>query len=379
MDVLRSLCLGMTFLGGLPVADSLDAAPFVLGAPRPWAARIADSRAAIIATPAADGDQSGWKIEKCLRDLTGAVTAGNIIHPLPAPSVKHPAVLLLARRDGVLEPVPLSAAAISYLQTLPGAGEPLEKRLAHAFQYLDADDRSVAEDAFAVLANCSGPELRRHKSLLPAEKLRSLVKAETTPSAETGFYAYLLGLAGNSGDAAVIRRRLQQTDNGLAQGVAGLVGGYLLLTGDKGLAELEAKFLVNKNRSPIFVAAFFESLQTLSREHPQLFSQERLRQTASYGLQRTDAADLAIGFLAGQRTWKALPEVAKLLRSGDPEPVRRRAVQVTVVRYLIACRRDASASEQARIKAARLLGQIAQTDADLLRRAERIAGTPPRN
>ena len=374
MDVLRLACLGMTFLSMSP---SADAAPFVLGAPRSLAARIADSRAAVIATPAGDESTDGWRVETCLHDVTGAVAAGDVIHPTPAPSPDHPAALLLARRDRRLEAVPLTAAARDYLEELPSKSRAIEQRLPYAFSHLDHRDRIVCADAFATLACVSGVQLRRCAERFPVETLRTLVSSDETSDERAGFYAYLLGLAGQRRDAALIRHRLDGTDNGLATGAAGLIAGYLLLTGEEGLAELEGTILMANRRTPIFVAALYEALQTLGREHPELFSPERLRQTARCGLNRTDSVDLAIGYLASQRDWEALPEVSGALGSDDPDPVRRRAVRIAAARFLMACRRDSDASPARRAQAVELLQRLAEVDADLVRRAQRIAGGPP--
>lgn len=377
MDVLRLACLGMTFLAGSFVASSLTAAPFVWGAPRPLAERISDSRAAVIAVPAGDAVADGWRVEHCLHDVTGAVERGDVIHPTPAPSRKYAAALLLARRDHVLEPVPLSVPARDYLEKLPATNEPIEQRLRHACSHLEAADPLIAQDAFTVLGRFGVAELRRHRSLLPVESLRALVRSPDTPADRVGLYAYLLGLLGNQEDAALIRRRLDAPVDGLATEIPGLIAGYLLLAGGEGLAELEGNVLLAGRRSPLFVAAFYESLQTLEREHPELFSPERLRQTARCGLNRTDAADLAIGYLAGRRAWRALPEVCEALEASDPDSDRRRAVRIAAVRFLMECRRDTAAAPALRSQAADLLQQLAQADGDLVRRAERIAGGPP--
>ena len=356
----------------LSTATTLGA-PFVLGAPQPFATRIANSRAAVIALPTAE-DPGVWQVETCLHDTTGAVHVGEKIRPIPAPPAETRIALLIACSDRTLESVPLSPDGRAYLAELPATDVALDERIAYAVAHWDHDDPAIAQDAFAAIGALSASQLSQHAKLLPRAELADLIKSPATPSDHVGFFAYLLGLAGTSEDANVIRQRLDSELEGLAAGVPGLVAGYLLLTGSQGLAELEGNFLLAGRGSPFVVAAFFEALQTLAREHPDQFSTERFYEAACCGLNREDSADLAISFLAHQRAWHMLPRVAERLDSRDPDIDRRRAVRIAAVRFLIECQRDVDAAPAERGRAQQWLQHLSHSDGDLIRRAQRISG-----
>lgn len=373
MDVLRLLWLGILLMSvSLSTATTLGA-PFVLGAPQPWATRIGSSRAAVIAVPTPE-ESAVWRVETRLHDTTNAVCVGEMIRPIPAPPSGTEIALLIACSDRTLESVPLSPDSRAYLAELPPSDAPVSERIAYAVAHWNHEDSAIAQDAFATIGAFSAKQLSQHGNLFSRAELANLIENPRTPSDQVGFFAYLLGLSGTAEDAPVIRQRLESELEGLASGVPGLVAGYLLLTGSEGLAELEGNFLLAGRGSPFVVAAFFEALQTIAREHPDRFSSERFYEAASCGLNRDDSADLAIGFLAHQRAWHMLPRVAERLNSRDPDMDRRRAVQIAAVRFLIECQRDTDAAPAERDRAQRWLQQLARIDGDLIRRAQRISG-----
>src|SRR5690606_30821125 len=121
-----------------------------------------------------------------------------------------------------------------------------------------------------------------------------------------------------------------------------------------GLAEIESDVLIQQPHKPMLVAAFFEALQTLEREFPDLFPASRLRQIALRGMEHAETADLSIGFLASRRDWQALPNVTNVLQYPDTNSDRQRALHVAVVQYLLECERDTDASTGARAQATRM-------------------------
>ena len=374
MDVRRVvIALGLFALASSNVA----AAPFVPGLPQSLSQQIAAARAAVVARPVdATGPKAGWVVEKILRDATGSVVAGKIIHPEPTPSNVTPRVLLISNADRTVTIVPLSDAATTYLAKLPAVDAPIEERLQFVAGHLGASDRVIAEDAYAELSRLSREELEERRDRLPVDRLRGLLDDPETPADRLGLYGFLLGLCGTPDDAARLRRRLLNCDE-FHTGADGLAAGYLLLAGEPGLVELEARVLQAERSSPMQVAALLETLAFFRSEMAAHFDQDRLRKCACCALARIEFADLAVGHLAAARDWKAMPQVVALLQSDDPNPTRRRAVQVAAVRFLLECQRDVDAASGTRAMANQLLDRVADSDPDLLRRATRISGGPP--
>ncbi|MGC1276323.1 MAG: hypothetical protein WBC44_21680 [Planctomycetaceae bacterium] len=354
------------------------AAPFVAGDPVSLSARISDSRAAVIVRPVDAADPgSGWTVVAVLHDGTGAVSVGQTLQPRPAPATGTDLALLLSNRNRTVVSISISDEAAAYVQSLPAADAAGEKRLQHALRHLDHGEPLIAGDAFAVLSSFTAADFDRHRRLLPRDRLVELIEDDETPGDRIALSGYLLGLCGTAEDAKRLRRRLL-TCEGFATGADGVAAGYLMLTGEEGLADLETHVLMTENTPPLVAGAVLEAVRFLRSQPNGPFSAERLRLAACCGLVRHDVADLAVGHLAAAKEWDALSEVATLLNATDPNADRGRAGQVAAVRFLLECRRDTDASPDLRTTAARLLDEIAVTDADLIRRATHLSGMPPR-
>jgi len=371
MDV-RPVVFAVMTLAAAPAV----AAPFVAGDPQPISVRVAASRAAVVATPAAnDGRDGGWSVAAVLHDATGTVRVGSVILPKPAPAPGTGQALLLAGGDRTVEVVPLSPKAAEYVATLPAPDAPSKERLAFALSHFDQADKVVRGDSFAELARLVAADFERHRQLLPRDRLRAAVDDTETPGDRLGLYAYLLGLCGDESDTARLRRRLLASD-GFATGADGIAAGYLLVAGERGLADLETQVLARGETSPLLAAAVLEALGYFRVERPDAFRKDRLRRAACAGLLRLDAADLVVGYLAAGREWAALPDVVALLEVEDENPDRRRAAHVAAVRFLQECRRDTDAPVTVRSAADRALSRIAVNDSDLVRRATMLSGGP---
>ncbi len=368
MDVRRML-VSLIALAAHPAC----AAPFVAGEPQPISVRVAASRAAVIVRPAGVDPQAGWTIVSVLHDATGKVRAETVVRPRPAPPAGTRSALLISKADATVEAVALCADSAGYLRTLPAPDAAVTERLTHSLAHLGSADEVVAEDAFAEATRFEDADFERHRSLLPRDRLRVLVDDPDGPADRIGLYGYLLGLCGDETDARRLRRRLLAAD-GFATGADGLAAGYLLLTGEDGLANLEATVLTRSDTSPLLAAAVFEAFSFFRTEQPGRFRPDRLRRAACSGLTRPDTADLAVGYLAAGREWAALPDVIALIEAEDENADRRRAAQVTAVRFLQECRRDADAPAAVRTAASQALSHIATNDGDLVRRATILSG-----
>lgn len=374
MDVRLAALAGALFI---PLNLTSAAAPFVQGVPQTLAAEIETSRAAVVARAVRNGESSaGWKIERILRDTTGKVSVGQTIYPHGVPVDPGSRLLIISRSDRTVMSRSLSEEGAAYVATLPISATSPEEQVQFIVRYLNSKDDLIAEDVYSTFSQLTHVELLKLRDALPAAKLRELVNADTTPGHRLGLYGYLLALCGDPRDASWLRRRLLREEE-LSLGADGLAAGYLLLTGEEGLADLESTVLIAEQGSPMLVAGLFEALSFLERGHPELYSRDRLQQAGVCALGRADTADLAIGYLAQGRFWESMPTVTGLLNSDDANLDRRRAVQVASVRFLLECQRDSDTTLATRAKAKELLGRIAELDSDLLRRASHLAGELP--
>jgi hypothetical protein len=372
MDVRRSLLIAACLLATPQLAR--PAAPFVSGEPQRFATQIAAARAAIIARPGKAADpQASWTIASVLKDSTGNVVAGTSIRPKPAPPADARSALLISNADRTVVMRALTDEAAAYLLSLPRADKAVGQRFDHAIKHLRSTDAMISADVFAELASFERTAFEKLRDHLPADVLRSLIDDPATTGERLGLYGYMLGLCGHVDDANRLLERFLSAD-GIASGADGLAAGYLLLAGEPGLATLEMHVLLSDTKSPLLAASLFEALRFFRDSENGPFRRDRLSQCACCGLTRPDTADLAIGYLVAAREWSTLPRVVDALDATDPDPTRKRAVQVMVVRFLLECRRDVDTTAANRVLAGSALSRIASADPDLMRRAEHLAG-----
>ena len=370
MDV-RPFAVLALCLSALPLSAG---APFVAGAPEPLSERIARSRAAVIAEPAdSSNPDGGWRVTAVLQDASGKVATGQVIRPRPEPPEGTRRAVVISNADRTVESASLTDAGAAYLGALPKPGAPPEVRLQHALAHVASADPLVAGDAFAEVARFGIDELERRRGVLPRKTLRQAIESDGTPGERVGLYGFLLGLCGTAEDAAVLRERLARS-YGPGSGAEGVAAGYLMLAGEDGLADLEARVLMSDGASPLLAAAVLEALAFLRTRDAGPFTRERLRQAACCALCRAETADLAVAHLAAAKEWEALADVSTLLAAVDDNADRARAGQVSATRFLLECRRDADAPADLREAAGRILREVASKDGDLIRRATHLSG-----
>lgn len=168
----------------------------------------------------------------------------------------------VVRTEGVLEPVDwtenlaISAECFEYLRGLPDRSRPAALRLRFYVGHLESADAEVAGDAWAEFAGAAYADVKANRGLYEPARLRQWISDPLISPERLGLYGLLLGLSGDAGDAEFLRQRFVDADTGEFRfGAEGLLGGYLLLTGESGLAEVERQFLGAGGRDTMRLAS----------------------------------------------------------------------------------------------------------------------------
>ena len=147
-------------------------------------------------------------------------------------------------------PLEVSEASFGYMAQAPSPEQPTQKRLEFFMKFLEFPDELVSNDAYGEFANAPYKDIVALSKSMPRERLRKWLTTNTTPVTRLGLYGMMLGLCGDEEDAKLLEGKiLEQTDE-FRLGIDGIMGGYLLLTGDKGLELLEEKKLSKKTKVP---------------------------------------------------------------------------------------------------------------------------------
>jgi len=273
-------------------------------------------------------------------------------------------------------PVEVSESSFNYLAMAPSPEQPTQKRLEYFLKFLEFPDDLVANDAYAEFANAPYKDLIPLKEKMPLERLRKWVSSPDTSVTRLGLYGLMLGLCGTSEDIALMEKKIAQPTEEFRLGIDGVMGGYLLLNGEKGLDLLDdLKF--HKDAKVPFAETYaaMQAIRFMWTYAPDRISKDRLRQSMRSLLDRPELADLVVADLSRWKDWSVQDRLFELYSSeGYDIP----SIKRSIVRYYIASTKDAPQGEKVEIpahvtKGHDLLDKLRAKDPKLVQEAERFA------
>ena len=108
----------------------------------------------------------------------------------------------------------------------------------------------------------------------------------------------MLGLSGNADDAQLMHAKIMETGQDFRLGIEGVMGGYLMITGEKGLNEIEKAKLQNKEVAFSETYAAMQALRFLWTYGDGRISGDRLKTSMRLLL---DRPEVKTAYLEGGR------------------------------------------------------------------------------
>lgn len=349
------------------LASSASACPFC-NAVRPTIAQQRDSASIAVlaeslddkppatASSAAERRQS-FRVHSILKGGK-RIRAGDEIGIVPdAPVEKGSLVLLLGsgNDDAAINQlswtaIPVDESAYGYIFREPSVALPQSERLNYFAHYLENRNPLVADDALQEFAHASFDDTVLAARTLPMAKVRSWLVDPQIPPARKGFYGLALGLAVDPTERRlneeVLHQQIVAPASDFRAGFDGLLGGYLLLTGQKGLDLLDSRYFANPKAA---IGDVQHAMRALRFYHQFGHGIDPVRQaeSLSHTLVRPEFAAEAIMDLARWQYWPVESQVAELYeKKGYDDPVIHRAI----VGYLKACPKPEAAAALAHLR-----------------------------
>ncbi len=242
------------------------------------------------------------------------------------------------------QPLLVTEESFAYIRALPSPEKPAVERLRFFLKFLEFHEQLIANDAFSEFARARYADVVAMQKELPREKVRKWLKSAETDPVRKGFYALLLGLCGEPADAEWLWSQFEKRPgpNELRISVDGMMGGYLLLTGEAGFQRLVQTKLLPADAADSDVYAVINGLRFLWEYAPHCVSHEHVSIAMQVVLQRPKFAELAVVDLARWKAWDATEEVIGWMgRTPFDEP----ASQAKLVQFARECLKDAKATE----------------------------------
>jgi len=238
-------------------------------------------------------------------------------------------------------PLEVSADSFAYMKNAPAPDVAVPKRLKFFVNYLEAADPMIAADAYGEFANAPYADIAAIAQQMPREKLRKWVADENTSPSRLGLYGLMLGLCGTKDDIPILESRVFASSAEFRIGLDGVMGGYLLLTREAGLAKLEQAMIVNKKSQFSDTYAAMQAVRFLWQYGDGKVTADRLRQSMRLLLDRPELADMVIPDLARWQDWSVQSRLMELYGKDEYDiPSIKRAI----VRYMLASTKDAPKS-----------------------------------
>ncbi len=221
------------------------------------------------------------------------------------------------------------------------------ERLAYFLDFLQHPELTVANDAYAEFASAPYEVIKPLSDRMPREKLRQWVVDTETPVTRIGLYGLLLGLCGQEEDAEAMKQKILLPDSDFRLGIEGVMSGYLIIAGEKGLEVLEKNKMlsttyVNKDGEEVKlpfseVYATMQTLRFMWTYEPDRISKDRLKQSLRMLLDRPELSDLVIADLARWKDWGVQD---RLMEMYDKEEFDIPSIKRAIVRYFFYCNKD---------------------------------------
>ncbi|MEZ5940975.1 MAG: hypothetical protein R3C18_06260 [Planctomycetaceae bacterium] len=259
-------------------------------------------------------------------------------------------------------PLEVTETTFNYMTQAPTKEEPAAKRLSYFLKFLEFSDSVIANDAYAEFANAPYADIVAIKEQFPKEKLREwLVDPQVNPT-RIGLYGMMLGLCGEPTDAAFLEKKILEPTDEFRLGIDGVMGGYLLLTGSKGLDTLVENKLAPSDTLFSETFAAMQALRFMWTYGDQRIPAEDLRKSMRVLLGRPNLADLVIVDLARWQDWGVMAQLVGLYNEKEYDiPSIKRAI----VRFLmIATKADSESGITPQ------QSELAQKSLDMLRESD---------
>lgn len=298
-------------------------------------------------------------------------------------------------------PLAMSPLAVEYVEQLRSLPDSGADRLAFFQDYLEHEDRQLAQDAYDEFARSSYADLKALEPRMDRERVLAMINDPLISPNRRRLFFTMLGVCGGAEDIPMLEAMLKSDARVLVPaaeataavsiaaggplsaalapdfvrrderkqkaGLDALIGCYLTLKGGDGLDLIDERFLSDPEADQTHVYSALMSLR-ISAEEGGVVSQDRLLQSARLLLKNPLFADQVIPDLARWEDWSVLEELGQMFREAE-EGTPSSYVREPVITYLdVAAEQPGEVGQQAEA----LLADLEPLDPETFRRARSL-------
>lgn len=235
------------------------------------------------------------------------------------------------------EPFEVTEPAFHYITQAPSPEESNTKRLKYYLKFFEFPDKAIADDAFNEFAVAPFKDVKAIAGSYSRKDLHQWLSDKGTTPTRLGLYGLMLGLCGNDKDAEFLKSKFEKNTRKFRMGLEGMIAGYLLIIGDKGLDVVDKLKFTNKEVPDGEFLMAMQGLRIIDTYGKEIVSTDRLKQSFRLMLNRPATAELVVPDLARFEDWTQIDRLVKLI---DDKAYDSPTFRQAVIRFLMAAKKD---------------------------------------
>ncbi|MDA1016101.1 MAG: hypothetical protein O3A00_16800 [Planctomycetota bacterium] len=235
-------------------------------------------------------------------------------------------------------PLEITETGFQYMLQAPAGESPVVQRLSYFLKFLQYPDPMISNDAYMEFAKASYADVALIRDKLSAKKLREWIgSTEVAATTRRGLYGMMLGLCGGPDDAEFMRELIVKETDDFRLGIDGVMGGYLLLVGDRGVDDIERTKLKRLDIPFSETYSAMQAIRFIWDYGENQVSRDRLKVAMRVLLDQPKLAEIVIRDLARWKDWSVQDRLMTLF---DTKGYDNRFTRRAIAAYMIAGTRD---------------------------------------
>jgi hypothetical protein len=234
-------------------------------------------------------------------------------------------------------PFEFNSRRFNYVVRAPATEADAHELQSYYVDRLEDSDELIAADAFREVSSVPPGAISALAAMVPCELLRKWLADPKLPAGRIGLYSKLLGWHGHEEDVDWFNDYLRFSSDEPYFELEGIITGYLLLTGNLGLDEIDELKLRDPNVSSTDKTDVLQALIYLREFGDGIIAAERLMESVRLLIDQPESRESAIQLLADWKDWSVQSKLRELY---DNEEGDDSSVKEAIIRYMIACKND---------------------------------------
>lgn len=231
----------------------------------------------------------------------------------------------------------VSETAYHYITQAPPNEVPGPKRLRFFLKFFEFPDELIATDAYIEFAKAPYKDVKAISDAMDRKKVRKWLSDPNTVQSRIGLYGLMLGLCGTREDIPFLEKQIVTLKKEFRLGVDGVIAGYLMLVGEKGMDLIDRTKLVDEAAPESETFSAIKAIRIIWTYGDGTIGKDRLRRSMRLLIDRPKYVETVIPDLARWRDWSLQDRLMSLY---DHKEYKAPSTRRAIIRYLLASVED---------------------------------------